>query len=573
MSVYIRKFYFYSVILLFLPLSAHTDDTLFFDEFLDQVVAFADSDDTHYMLSDSELIGRIDQCQLKATCTPFDVLAAILPLGVGSLLQEDLYLHTYPLVVRSLLDNPLFLPYRAYERPHVLGGDFFYNQMTRAHFYKNCSGIASYLAINEPTLLSKLNTIFNLAQEELMLDIPSYLNPLDFLSLFNNFTVQERRAGFMLHGAFFHNNFSLFYNVPFYYLERNFFTTPAEREAIELVLGTAAEEDGQQFAQDHLISDKIGFGDTRFYFGVSPEFLHHFGITAGALITVPTSFLFAKGLQGSAFVQSNKRPDFNLGDIICQFIVGDEQAKICAIEHIQSFGLGALDALSAILLESPLGNYRHVGLGLFMRTHLPLNAIIKRPWTRHFAWKGFLSIEYITPGKERRAFIENCQLVTAIIDHLGLNKTGTELEQYLEQLEQNPVLAQEVLDYINVRTMNIFYPLASDIHVWPGFVFRYTSRLLYEGTRWGFFVGSDLWAQGKEKLTLPCTISEQISPFNNNKAIKPWAYQSKMFGSIFYKVLRDKQDWTLGLSLEDTTMFSSSVGPSFIVSLVFDGTF
>ena len=171
--------------------------------------------------------------------------------GFG-LLQENLYLRSNPLNSRSVLDYACILPQRvSYEFDWIVGTHLFYNQTTRNSFFsKNCDNFSGYLAITTESLLEKISQSFDVLRPQ----FPQLsLNPLRILPLFRNGTVQERRLGFLGHAFRQYNYINMRILLPFYYLERNFFFTEGEREAIERELGAQAPINKQNLQIDILL--------------------------------------------------------------------------------------------------------------------------------------------------------------------------------------------------------------------------------------------------------------------------------------------------------------------------------
>ena len=192
---------------------------------------------------------------------PNDIIQLLVNLGALEILQEDLYLKTYPLDKRNVLDLPIFLPHTHETKPRSFGSYLFYNETSRMNFSHNSTCISSYLGICEPTLLEKIKTTLD--------QFPEFdFDPVALLPLFSKMTVQERKLGLMFYGAKRYKKIHFSLSVPLMYLERNFFVTQEEQEEIERALNiTPNEENDDSFTDQHFISDKFGIGDTRILLG------------------------------------------------------------------------------------------------------------------------------------------------------------------------------------------------------------------------------------------------------------------------------------------------------------------
>ena len=57
-----------------------------------------------------------------------------------------------------------------------------------------------------------------------------------------------------------------------------------------------------------------------------------------------------------------------------------------------------------MILETPMGNGGHFGLGVFARNRSPLTSFIKQDWARRVVMRSFISLEYLFPATEWRSF-------------------------------------------------------------------------------------------------------------------------------------------------------------------------
>lgn len=495
---------------------------------------------------------------------PADVVSPLIIIGVQNLLEKSLFCHTNPLNTRNILDLPTFLPQKVdtYCYNTTFGASLFWNKTDRMHFTGSSHSMCSYLSVFGDNVLEKIQD----SVDEIKKFIPDFdIDPINILILFQNMTVQERKLGFMFH---FEQDFKCAHFMallPLYYVERNFFLTPQEQDAIESELGVLETESQNQFAEEHLISDKLGFGDMRLMLDVDimgndQSNRDCLCLRVGALTTLPTAVAFKKGLKGTFFRKDIPRPTFSFADLF-------DKANITATTAVmQKFLFQALDHLSANLLDAQLGNGGHVGLGAFTKTVTPLRIFIKRPWAENIYFKSFLSLEYLFAANEERFYIQGNDVPE--FTALGLNRPTDDI---LNQIAMDPAYAQAVLDFLDVQFVDALFPFVFKTKVNPGVVFRWTSRIYYEGCLWGFYVGSDLWVQGKEKLrnVQKCAVPLTI---DIPKATKPVAYQSKILGSIFYTKKTECRDWIFGLTFDNTIM-KSGIGDDFTISLNIEANF
>lgn len=208
----IRSYLFCTLFLSMTPAMNFADD---FDDFsTDGMDIFAD---------DPDVDGNVMPINTSITrATPVAIVELLQTYMVIDILQHNLYLRTNPLNTRSLLDYSIYFDQKlSYDCGWVVGAHGFYNQTSRAYFTSNSDNISSYLAICDPALLSDIQKIAPLLGN---------LDPIALMPLFQNFTVQDRRIGGMIHAARYFDKATLRFWLPLYYLERNFYATDQERQ-------------------------------------------------------------------------------------------------------------------------------------------------------------------------------------------------------------------------------------------------------------------------------------------------------------------------------------------------------
>jgi len=539
----------------------------------DEFDVFSDTD-----LVMNSIIDNIDETT-RAKPTSGEALDVLIQeLGVDRVLRRDLFLKTYYLNTRRLLDNSLFLMDKDYDSgKYVLDFHLFYDQTSRMHFVRKCgdckcedwraSGISNYLAICDPCLVGEIERLKEKAKD-LYPDLDYDVGKI--LSLFRNTTVQERRAGIFMGFQANIRKLHVELQTPFYYVIRNVFLTDRERKAIEKELGSVnpgetSESESLAFAKKHLVSDRLGLGDTRFSIDYPVNDNGGVDFRLGLFTDIPTSVSMIKGLYGSTFCPIVKRPTISFLELLelaeNGYINGDEQAQEQLLSFARNFGTTILDGISSMLIDTHLGERRHFGFGIYMRTHTPLSCIWNRNWTQNLFFKGKISLEYLFPGKECRWFIEKCNPMT--LNRFDKYRSGTSVDEQV---------ADEDLAALEKKLVNTLIPYAYETKVSPGFIFIWASKLTYEGKRWGIHVGSDTWVQTRESLSEICCPAHQSTLLNIEKARRPWAYQWTLLGSIFFKSKRKKSELYIGLSGEKT-ISSTGIGKPFKVCLSFERNF
>lgn len=504
----------------------------------------------------------VEQTTWNITRDKQDVINLLEEISAIDLLKQDFFLNTNPLAIRNLLDQPFALlqggcfcsPIAVPECS--IAFDLFYNQTTRMVFRGESTNIDSYLAIRCPAFLTALqNTINKLTQLE-----PSFdLNADQITMLFQHLTVQDRKAGFMLYGKKTfdspHHYLSVGFQIPIYYLERNYFLTEEEREAIEGEFDSLDPGDQCQFEDDHFISDKFGFGDSRITVEVPVKESDLWEVTPGAFLTIPTAATFGHGIfRGSAFKPVRCRPLFDLELLTQESAFQDDEVE----QQILQFLLNALDDLSSNLLDVPLGNGGHFGLGISLRTKSPLEFFIRRPWARHFRMKTRYSIEYLLPRRETRYFIQ-CN-----------NPSDFDKRNF-----NDPNQTDCNFDFLTRTVTNRLYPFALVATVYPNLVCRSTTRFSYKKNNLTLSIGSDTWIVTRETLRNICAPEKVNGPcppdilFRNlaiYKARRPFAYQGKIFLSAMFKHIgKNNKIWSFCFHADDT-FANSGIGKDFVLA-------
>ncbi len=487
------------------------------------------------------------------------ILTLLESLDAINLLENDFYLRTNFLNTRSLLDYPEFYSDWYNPRERSFGMYLFYNQTSRMRFTRSSDSINSYLSVGPGGFTNSLQAVIRKLMRMAPEEFPFEATVAeDLLALIANFTVQERRFGLMFDWSRPYNKWFLQVKFPWYYLERNYFVGPSEEAEIrDIITGlgiTSTPSEEKKFQDDHLISDKFGIGDTR----VELDYMIYdncgWQVRAGGMATLPTALKFVSGLRGSSFTKLKDRPVFDL----C-LLNPKEVVTPAGMQALQEEGLpfifAVLDDLSAILLDQNMGNNGHLGLGLVLYTRGCLGSFIPRPWADKIKIQSRISGEYLLPNTDTKCFIpfNNAQ------EFQGRDFTDDDE-------------AEENFEFITQVITDRFFPFVFRARVSPGFIFHWSTKYMYEGKKWGFYVGGDTYIRTPERITnikAPCNI---VNTLMIHKAEKSFVYQSKLMGGITYSVHRPYREWTLSLN-GDKTFISSGIGKDYMITFNMDVRF
>ncbi len=497
----------------------------------------------------SEFLDTVGLEQLtRRMLTPEEVLTILVAVRIPELLEQNFYLRTNVLARRSLLDQPLFDPSFCFKGgPYDWGVDLFLNKMSHAHYTKDSTSIDSYLALNDPDLITALNnTIESIQtlQPQFNFDIEG------ILKLFQNTKVEERQLGGMF---FFLASFKkqmLRMLMPLYYFERNFFLPKEEQEAVEDEFGATTEEEQEQFRKQHLISDKLGIGDTRVEYDVRLIKNPFTWVRGGVMLTLPTAFAWAKGLKGSTFPKPSTFPPLDLSQFVD--LVSDpnpspeKQEEL--FEDLATFTLNALDRLSANLLDIPLGNGGHIGIGPVIRTHIDLKRYVRMP----LMYEGRYSLEYLLPKLNKRFFI-------TIVDQQAFE----DIDFFDVDTDQE---AQVLVDFLQEQVLARIFLRAFEVRVQPGIIFRWLGKLCYESRYWDFFLGSDVWLQAPESLGVVHALPIIRDQLSREKVRSFLMYQSKLFAGFERRFKNPTYAWYINGGV-DGTISNYGIGADFSIML------
>jgi hypothetical protein len=461
-----------------------------------------------------------------------------------AILRNDVYLFTNPLNKRSMLDYPAFYFPFCIPKTWSLIGQLWINQTPKMAFNNDAFALRNYLAFENKNLIAQIDTLASLVAS---------INVPKILSLLGDIEIEDRRAALMMWFQHHKGKWLIQWKTPLAYIERNFQLDEQEKVQLEQELSVfqadndippemaalnAQEEEFDLFARKHLISDKFGLGDSRMY--AQYIFVDNCNLWAsiGFLATIPTAIAFAKGVwKGSHFPKNSNNPPFNLTEILNLILEGNTAlAQAQTIEFL----LGALDKLSANLLDDNIGNGGHVGLGFVYDSKLNV--------TPRFSFDTHAELEYLLPAMEKRFYINRK-------DQAAFNAVA-----------QNPADCPFDLNFIQEQLIQTLFPRVFDTLVFPGVLLKFSTAadiLIAEQSYLN--LGYDLWWQQEEKLgrVIASTLAQDL--IRKNLAVKPSAFQSKLFGAYTYKHPGKCGDWCISLTA-DYTFLSGGIGKDYSAS-------
>ena len=486
-------------------------------------------------ISEASIDEGLDFNATRAIITPQQVIENITdPAGAiqaQTILQNPLYYRSNPPMRRNIIDNPIF---QQFVERGSSGQNFsfkpFITQTFKEYFYDTRSNINYYIDMNQNDANNQLNDL--LTKIENVDFLPLGFTVTNVLGLFNTIYLEERRAGAMFEYVKSTEAWTLSGRFPFYYGEHNLNMPPEDQQKVQKnpFFGNS-DFDEVTFAREHLISDQLGFGDLRINFEHLFIDTHKQVFSAGIRGTIPTAFAIKKGLYGTNFNVYTPAPDFNLyTDLLLPGLSTPPDQNIPLVQqNVQALGDAIINRLATILVQTPLGNNHHLGIGVF--TH---NKMI---FSERLSLSGLLSAEILLPANEQRFFITYTS--PAAFNAFDWADSSAQVN--------------EKLDFLNQQFINKFFPQRYNVSVFPGFIIQSTSALTYRARRLTITGGTDLWWHTDERfLTIDAPKEIKTQNIITKKTAKiGYGYQSMLWFSL-EKNFKPGSSWKCGLRAEVT---------------------
>lgn len=494
-----------------------------------------------------------DDCQ-----TASDILALITPgdppplIDAPAILRENIYKSTVgPVTRRSLLDEPALMPdwlatdcWSIYIQP-------FYNFSPHVFFTENSPFLCSYIDLTNQNIVNEIS-----ARDFVTVNVP------EILGLFTPIKLQQHRAGFMFGLSKVFDRWAFSFRLPLYYLLEHFFLTNKEIDRIKNSPFIAQlqltqkdpsgcdenEAKAKEFVLQHLVSDRVGIGDSRLNLMWTPYCTSRTQFWLGLRMTLPTASTITSALLGGRFAECSDIPPFNVKRLFNTFFCanGAVEQKL-ANEEIQrtvtDFLVGTLDRLSTILINTPLGNGKHFGAGP--------EVTFKYNFNDYFSMQTYVAVEAFTKHKERRFFL--------------VRKNQSDFDRNFRT--DNAEIADANLAFLNQQIINTLYPRGVKIEVKPGLSAQVNHSFRYDTEHWNAHIGFDYWHQGKERLG--AILKGPPIPLVIEKGIRPPAQQGKVFAGFGYYGCTPCRGlgWHL-LVNADATVFNKGIGESYTLGIL-----
>jgi hypothetical protein len=519
-------------------------------EFDFEGISFDEEDDYPFM---NDYLDATSSSPMVRAIDPIQIMVILNLLGIPLILQEPLFLHTNILSKRSLLDQPIFEPlHPELTRPWLLSLNAFARKTTRSNFTRGSDKLESWLALSQHSLIDKIEQAIanaNRLASDIQLDID------EIFSLFRNMTVEERQVGFMLQGIKRWKKVTLRIMAPLYYQESNFSLTKKEQDEVARVLGALEPEEEKRFRKAHFISDKIGLGDTRLEVDGRVVKRPGYSLRVGGLATIPTAWMWGGGFLGSSFAKPSMLPRFDLEPIFDALVQGNNESTEQIMLLLRDFFLDAFDRVAADLIDVPLGNRGHLGLGIYTRDKIPLGTFFNTWFAQRLKFASRTSIELFVPAREKRSYI---------------NKINE--QAFGDHNFENFDLAAENVQFLKDQAIARLFLRGFSTTIVPGVIFRWNGGLYYKGDIFGFNVGLDYWLQNKPRFSSIHALPKTLAELDILKARQPVAQQSKLFGAFLFKIKSERCTYFCSINA-DASLNTKGLGQDYSLALNFESSF
>jgi hypothetical protein len=418
---------------------------------------------------------------------PLTILILLNSIGIMDVLRAPFFLKTSMLGQKSTLDRPmadslLFLQKR---NTMVCMPELFVEYLSTSDEF-----FSDYFATGASNFLDALQNSLELIRGFNFTSSPLQNIDLDVIfNLLSKIIVEQRTVGatFLLSHSWENYCFRALWNIK--YIERNFFLPDEDLDALLAEFDEAPSED-ESFTKNHLVSDKVGLGDIRLELEAKGFESLTNAVNYGGFLDIPSGFTLKKGLYGTNFPVLSAFPPFDF-DILYQ--AGLDQTvenQNRAFDFLSQLLLNGLDRIAANILHTDMGNFPHIGLGVFLTSKTRLSYFLPSRWTHRVILKNYISFQVFSPGPEHVFY-------TTKIDQAEIDQF--DLEGIIDRFDREE--AAEALHFIERRIIESFFLRAFSSVVQPGFVFRWSSAfLIYLSQASRFSIGSEFYYKGRDHI-------------------------------------------------------------------------
>ena len=474
------------------------------------------------------------------------------------ILDQSFYTKTSIPNNRNIIHLPNFqlCTYQPLEEHHQFTIHAFYNQTGKKCFTtgnqdNDGNRIGSYLNLENKEFVKALNAGLEALPLSTDLAPLKKINFPDVLYLCAQARLEERRMGFLAHYCYQHSEeTSLECKIPLLWMIKNLNFTAQEKAQIkeEFSAFTKSDFNEDQFTKKHVIMDALGTGTCEL--SISKKFLEKptWSLDLGACLYLPTDFHFKEGLYGTYITPTDQQPVLDFCNFVNNITSSTRTVNPDLANIVSNYFVSALDHLSSMVLQCPLGNDQALGFGIK----------VAPKWNIHenLQYNGLYVFEVFTPQDMPKFFVPIL--------------SGA---PFSEALAASTLSYDDKLDLIETTLTQRLFPRVFTTKVLPGFVINSTSNLQKTYKNWNFTIGYNNWYKYQEtffKISTPPTID--LQNFDIQKAISPQAWAMKVFGKIHHIFEGKRHSSSLSL-WADATLFNSTIGNDYTIGISCDIAF
>lgn len=347
---------------------------------------------------------------------------------------------------------------------------------------------------------------------------------VQLIPLFRNITIQERKAGAFIQFGATKGPFTIQLHTSLLLAERNLWINSSGQQEIKSIL--AKNFPGAAFDDDEGLIIRYGMGDTRIKLGINSLNMTNFQTDVGFEAILPTGNL-SRGPTISVNV--------------------DKIAGAVDSDTLVTNAVSILQNIRNYLLNAPLGNNGHYGLGVYFESKIGIFHDIATIWMR-------ASYDKLFDGYEDRLIMFNQVLKP---------------EDLLMVTPDNPNNGNIINDYMK----QYIFPSSFKCLVSPGGVFNFITSVSCNIDSWSVAVGYDFYAQQQEFIRTINNPSVSITDLRIKDAESDTVSQHKIFSEVLYSIKKSaSRNLQVGLG-GDVTALSRGIGNDWTVYLKFVASF
>lgn len=353
---------------------------------------------------------------------------------------------------------------------------------------------------------------------------------------FKKFNIQDRKAGCFVQGGFTKGPFLLQFQSSIHLAAKNFWLNVDSQKRVRFLLGRIdpALAEGQLSDKEFYIL-RYGMGDTRIKAGINSLNMPQAQVDTGFEFILPTSRFVSQSSSNIALSEN---------------LFTQEVSTLLEITLPQILRLNIRD----LLLEPPLGNGGHFGVGWYIESKINFLNEKVHLWLR-------LSYDNLLSRNQKRLVMYKPSGADPQVPAFG---------------PPNMVDSNHI-KFINKLLREYYIPSVFDVELHPGGVFNFVSSLNTSIGGYNFSLGYDYLHQQRGRIKAIYNSGVSLQELAIEGATPPHQSQHKIFGEVMrskrFKIFKGTDlDLNMGLG-GDVTVKSKNLGYDWTVYLKFATSF